>query len=432
MQLSQRVLELRESSTLAVTAKAAALRAAGADVVILGAGEPDFDTPEPIRRAATAALERGQTRYTATAGDAAARRAIAEKLRGENGLACEAEDIVITVGAKHAIYLALQCLLDPGAGQEVLLPTPAWVSYRPLIELAGGRCVEVPSSIEDRFAIDLERLERSITPRTVGLVVNSPSNPCGVVTAPTHVESLAAVLRRHPALWIISDEIYEKLIFPEVTPGLRHRSPGSLEGLRDRTITVNGLSKAYAMTGWRIGYLAAPHGSGIAAGVAKLQGQMTNNITSFVYPAIVEALEHGADAVEAMRRTFARRAQLVAALLDGIPGVETVPPDGAFYAFPRIRACLGRTTAGGRPLASAGAFAAALLDEAQVAVVPGEDFGTCAAEHVRISFATTESELERGVARIAAFVAGLTPPVGERVAERSAPVEPMKEGIRSG
>lgn len=416
MHLSERVRALRESSTLAVTARAAALRAAGEDVIILGAGEPDFDTPPAIRRAAAEALEAGRTRYTATAGDPAARRAIAEKLGRENQIECGAADVVITVGAKHAIYLALQCLLDVGAGQEVLLPTPAWVSYRPLIELAGGRCVEVPSRIDERFALDPERIAAAITPRTVGIILNSPSNPCGITAEPRRIEAIAHVLRGHPSLWVISDEIYEKLIYPEVTPGARHLSPASLEPLRQRTITINGMSKAFAMTGWRIGYLAAPPGSGFAAEVAKLQGQMTNNVTSFCFPAIVEALEHGAEAIEAMRVVFARRAALVGRLLAEVPGFMTAVPDGAFYAFPNVRGCLDRATPAGRSLTSAADFAAALLDEARVAVVPGEDFGACAADHIRISFACSESHLEAGIARIAAFVAGLRPDVSGPVA----------------
>ena len=407
MRLSDRVQSLRESSTLAVTARAAAMRARGEDVVGFGAGEPDFDTPRPICDAAVAALNAGRTKYVNTAGDLPSREAIAAKLRRENGVECTAGDVVITVGAKHAVYLALQCLLDPGRGQEVLLPTPAWVSYRPLIELAGGTCVEVPADMGARFHLHPRQLAEAITPRTAAIILNSPSNPCGVAWNPANIEALAAVLAKHPDIVVISDEIYEKLIYPEITPELGHLSPGSLPALRHRTITINGLSKAFAMTGWRVGYLAAPTGSGFAAEVAKLQGQMTNNITSFVYPAIVEALTSGAASVEAMRRVFAERAQRIARRLRAIPGFELVAPDAAFYAFPRIRGCFGRTSAGGRRIDSAASFAEALLEEVKVAVVPGEDFGAVARDHIRLSFACSDAQIEKGCARIAEFVAGL-------------------------
>lgn len=408
MRLSERVRSLRESSTLAVTAKAAAMKAAGVDVVSFGAGEPDFPTPPEIRRAAIEALEAGKTRYVSTAGDPAAREAIAEKLRRENGLDCAASDLVITVGAKHAVYLALQCLLDPGRGQEVLLPTPAWVSYRPLIELAGGTCIEVPGALAGGFRPTPRQIAEAINPRTAAIIVNSPSNPCGIAWTPAEIMAIADVLAEHPQIVVISDEIYEKLIYPEITPGLSHLSPGSLASLRERTITVNGLSKAFAMTGWRIGYLAAPRGSGLAAEVTKLQGQMTNNITSFVYPAIVQAIRHGAAAVEAMRLAFAERAALVGRLLHGLPGVELVQPDAAFYAFPKVRKCFGARTRGGRVLATAADFAEALLEEARVAVVPGEDFGEVGRDHIRISFACAAEEIERGCGRLGEFLRGLS------------------------
>jgi len=407
MHFSDRVRSLRESSTLAVSARAAALRARGEDVIGFGAGEPDFDTPEPIRAAAIAALNAGKTRYTATAGEITARRAIASKLERENGVACTADDVVITVGAKHAIYLSLQCLLDPGRGQEVILPTPAWVSYRPLIELAGGRCIELPTSMESGFRIDPAALAAAITPRTTAVILNSPSNPCGIALPPGDIEAIATVLAARPDIVVISDEIYEKLIYPEITPGLRHLSPGSLPALRARTITINGLSKAFAMTGWRIGYLAAPSGSGFAAEVAKLQGQMTNNITSFVYDSIVTALEMPGATLEAMRAAFAERAKVIDARLRSVPGLECVAPNAAFYAFPRVRSHFGTASPGGRLIDSAAAFAEALLDEAKVAVVPGEDFGDVARDHVRLSFACGLPAIEKGVDRIGEFCGSL-------------------------
>jgi len=405
MHFSDRVLSLRESSTLAVTARAAALRAEGVDVIGLGAGEPDFDTPPAIRQAAVDGLASGLTRYVATPGLPVARAAIAESLRRTNGLAYTANDIVITVGAKHAIYLVLQCLLDPGAGQEVIVPTPAWVSYRPMIELAGGRCVEVPMPMEDGFRLDPERLAKAIGPQTAAIILNSPSNPCGVVWPPELVRNVARVLADHPHVTIITDEIYERLVFPEVDANASHLSIGTLPEVADRTVTINGMSKAYAMTGWRIGYLAAPPGSGLAAQAAKLEGQMTNNITAFVYPAIVEALENGDAEVERMRAIFARRAALIAELMSTVPGLEFVAPNAAFYAFPRISSLLGRTSPGGRILESTADFCTALLEEARVAVVPGEDFGEIARDHVRLSFACADAALTEAIGRIRTFVA---------------------------
>ncbi|MSR19135.1 MAG: pyridoxal phosphate-dependent aminotransferase [Phycisphaerales bacterium] len=408
VQIASRIESMKESATLAVSAKAAALKAKGVDVISFGVGEPDFDTPQNIKRVAIEALLAGKTKYPPTAGDKPAREAVAHKLRLENGIACRAEDVTITVGAKHAIYLALQTMIDPGRGQEVLLPTPAWVSYKPLIELAGATCVEVPGSIDNQFHITPDQLARAITPRTVAIILNSPSNPCGTVYTAAALRELADVLSRNSRVTIISDEIYEKLIYPEIEPGLTHWSPGSDPRLAERTITINGMSKAYAMTGWRLGYLAAPGQSGaFAREVIKLQGQMTNSVTSFCLPAIVEALTNGAAEVESMRNVFMTRARLVFQHLAAIPRLRTVAPTGAFYAFPDVSACLGCTTPAGRRIGSAQDFAEAILDEEAVALVPGEDFGECARTHVRISFACSEKQITDGVARLSRFCAAL-------------------------
>jgi aspartate aminotransferase len=408
MHLAERVLHLKESSTLAVANKASALRAAGEDVIIYGAGEPDFDTPANIKSAAAAALAAGKTKYCPTAGDPAAKKAIADKLKRDNAIDCTPADIIITAGAKHALYEALNCLLDSGLNQEVILPTPAWVSYKPLIELAGGVCVEVFGAMSNEFKITPAQLEKAVTPRTAGFIFNSPSNPCGVVYTADEIAALVDVLNRHPSIWVITDEIYEKLIYPEIRPGTAHRSIASFPGMRERTITINGMSKAYAMTGWRIGYACCAPGSdtggsasgGLAAQMTKLQSQMTNNITSFTYAAIVEAFTGPQDSVESMRQAFVKRACLIQQCLTkaGLPNVQ---PTGAFYAFPDISAYLGRTTPGGRRIDAALAFADALLDEAKVAVVPGEDFGAGCERHVRLSFACPEAQIEKGCGRIA-------------------------------
>ncbi len=400
---------MKESATLAVGARTAALKAQGVDVVGFAMGEPDFDTPTSIKRAAIKALEAGMTKYAPTAGDKPTREAIARKLREENGIQCRGEDVTITVGAKHAVYMALQTMIEPGRGDEVLLPTPAWVSYRPLIELAGGVCVEVAGTIEHGFRVSADQIARAITPRTVGILLNSPSNPCGIVYPPAELRAIVDVVALHPKIAIISDEIYEKLIFPEIAPGISHWSPGSDPRVADRTVTINGMSKAYAMTGWRIGYMCAPSGQGqFMREVIKLQGQMTNSIASFFLPAIIEALSPATvPEVESMRAAFAARAKLIHRLLTAIPGFQTVQPTGAFYSFPNIGALLGKKSPGGRIIDSAQAFSEALLAEAHVAVVPGEDFGECAREHIRFSFACSEAQIEKGIARVDAFVRSL-------------------------
>ncbi|MDZ4753093.1 MAG: pyridoxal phosphate-dependent aminotransferase [Phycisphaerae bacterium] len=409
MLIADRVIRLTESATLAVGAKANALKAAGKDVIAFGMGEPDFVTPEPIRRAAIGGLERGLTHYAPTPGDKASREAIAAKLQRENNITCKAEHISITAGAKHALYMTLQCLVDAGKGHEVVLPTPAWLSYKPLIEIAGGTCVEVPSTVASGYKITPAELEAAITPKTVGVIFNSPSNPCGVAYRPAEIEAFAKVLARHPHVTIVADEIYEKLIYPEIDPALKHRSLGSFPELAERTITINGMSKAFAMTGWRVGYVCAPGENGkFAKELIKLQGQMTNGIATFIMPAIVEALTNGAADVETMRVVFARRAKLIHNELLRIPRFKCVQPTAAFYSFPDIGACMGLTSPAGKRIETPTQFADALLEEALVAVVPGEDFGECARTHVRFSFACADENIVRGVQRVGEWVARLT------------------------
>jgi len=384
---------------------AAAARAKGHDVIAFAMGEPDFDTPDNIKRVAIAALEKGMTKYAPTLGDKGAREAIARKLTIENGVETTFEQVTVTVGAKHAIYMALQAVVEPGRGDEVLLPTPAWVSYKALIELAGAKCVEIPGSVEHGFRITPAQLAAAITPRTVGIMWNSPSNPCGTAYPADEIRALCEVLAKHDRIAVLSDEIYEKLIYPEISPGLTHFSPGAVPALRDRTITINGMSKSYAMTGWRIGYMAAP--KAMAKELIKLQGQMTNSIPSFFYPAMVEALVNSAAGVEAMRVKFAARAALIKRELDAVPGFVTVAPNAAFYAFPDISAHFGKTTPAGVRITGAQSFADALLDEAHVAVVPGEDFGDCARGHIRFSFACSDDTIRKGIGRMREWVAKL-------------------------
>ncbi len=405
MQLSRRVRNLQPSATLAVNAAVRRLRAEGRDVIAFGAGEPDFETPDNIKQAAIDALRRGETHYMPVPGSAAARQAIADKLRGENAIACGPDDIVITVGGKHALFLVFQCLLDGGEGQEVVVPTPAWVSYRPMIELAGGTVVEVPGALDNDFKITPGQLADAITDRTVAVMFNSPSNPCGTMYSPDELRELADVLALNDHATIISDEIYEKLIYG----GIDHLSPASLEAIADRVITINGLSKAYAMTGWRIGYVCAPGDDPpLARSIAKLQGQMTSNITSFCYAPIVEALTNSAASVEKMRVAFAERAMLIHGLLEAIPGVHCPRPTGAFYVFPDVSAHYGKQTPAGCRISDSVSFATALLEDVGVAVVPGADFGACASGHVRLSFACSPEYIAEGCRRIKEWLQNLS------------------------
>lgn len=410
-------MSLRPSATLAVGAKAKALARQGADIVNFSLGEPDFDTPTSIRKAAVAALEAGQTHYMPTLGDPETRGVIAAKLEQENGIRGLApEHVAISAGAKHSLYVVFQCLLGgdgEGEGQadEVLLPVPAWVSYAPIAELAGGRVVPLPTTMATDFKITPEQLRAAITPRSRLLVLNSPSNPCGTMYSEAELRAIAGVVAEAaagiaPELVIVTDEIYEKIVYGDA----RHFSIGSIPAVAERTVTINGMSKAFAMTGWRIGYAACPGGFGLRLikAVDTLQGQMTNNIASFTYPAVRVALTQCGEEVERMRLAFARRAGLIADLAAKIPSFRAPRPRGAFYLFPDVSPYFGRRTAGGREIRTPLDFAEALLTEKHVAVVPGEDFGGAGDRHVRISYACAERDIERGMGRIAEFVGSLT------------------------
>lgn len=416
--LSARAAGVKPSATLAMTAKARQLAKEGASIISFGLGEPDFDTPERIRRAAIEALNAGQTHYMPTLGDAETRRVIAEKLVRENGIEGVTEShVAISAGAKHSIYLICQCLLDEGperagapAANEVLLPVPAWVSYAPIAQLAGGRVVEIPTKAETGFKMSPQQLRAAITARARVLFLNSPSNPCGTMYTPEELRALAAVVAeaaetKAPHLVIVTDEIYEKIVYG----GIPHFSIGSVPEVAERTVTINGLSKAFAMTGWRVGYAAAPgeFGTRLAKAMDALQGQMTSCITSFLYPAIRVALRECAEETERFRQRFAQRAELMYGRLKQVPGLSAPRPTGAFYIFPDVSAHFGKRTHGGKELKTALDFADALLGEHHVAVVPGEEFGGCGRNHVRLSFACAEDQIEQGMTRLAHFVAGL-------------------------
>lgn len=413
--VSRRVASLKASITVAMMNRAKQMQASGVDVLSFAAGEPDFDTPEPIKQAAIDALRAGQTKYMPTLGDMATRQVIADKLVRENHIpGLKGEHIAISSGGKHSLFVLCHCLLDtPAPGEqpwEVVLPVPAWVSYAPIAELAGGRVVEVPAGADNSFKATADQIRRAITSRSRMLILNSPSNPCGTMYTEAELREIAAVVAEAartiaPHLVIVSDEIYEKIVFG----GVPHFSIGSVPEVAERTITLNGLSKAYAMTGWRIGYTGCPGewGKQFTNAMATLQGQMSTNITSFVYPAIRTAIkECGADA-QRMCDAFATRAKVVTRRLNQLPGVRTPTPTGAFYAFPDVSHYFGTVSPAGKSIRSALDLCEALLAEAHVAMVPGEDFGGCGGNHVRISFACSEQQIERGMDRFGTFLASL-------------------------
>ena len=393
MKLSERAKSIPPSITLAISAQVKELKAAGNDVIAFGAGEPDFDTPEKITNAAIEALRLGVTHYMPSSGTPEAREAIANKLRIENNIECTEANISINSGAKMSINLALMSILDPGKNQEVVVPTPAWVSYKPMIELAGGTMIEVPTSVDTGFKCTPEEIEAAITPNTKAIMLNTPSNPCGTMYAPDELRAIAVMLQKHPTVYILSDEIYDELIYSDI----EHLSLGSIPEISHQVITINGLSKAYAMTGWRVGYACAPEN--VAKAMNTLQSQINTSITSFCYATIPVALEMK-DEVEEMRKVFAKRAALMFELIQKWPNTECAQPTGAFYAFPKISYYYGKTTPAGTVIQDSVGFVQALLDETSVAVVPGTDFGGCGPDHIRLSFACSEDQIETGVSKI--------------------------------
>ncbi|HWE92629.1 MAG TPA: pyridoxal phosphate-dependent aminotransferase [Tepidisphaeraceae bacterium] len=394
--LARRMQLVSESITLAVSAKANAMKKAGIDVVGFGAGEPDFDTPAFIKDAAKAALDKGQTKYTPTPCFLELRAAIAEKFNKENSLPYKPDQITTGAGGKHCLYMAFMAVLDPG--DEVLIPSPYWVSYPEQVKLAGGTPKIIRGDEANGFKITPGQLERAIGPRTKVLVINSPSNPAGHAYTPEELGALAQVLVKHPQVIVFSDEIYEKLLYD----GLKFVSFATLHpSLLERTLTFNCHSKSFAMTGWRIGYIGGPKAAIDA--INKLQSQMTSHITSFVQMPAVAALTdpRGAQSVEQMRQEFERRGRHMWERLSTLPNVTCVRPQGAFYCFPNVSAYFGKS-AGGVVISDAVSFAAALLEQAHVAVVPGNDSGFDT--HVRLSFATSMPQIDKGLDRIAEFL----------------------------
>jgi len=399
IRLADRMSLVSESITLAVSAKANAMKKAGVDVVGFGAGEPDFDTPAFIKDAAKAALDKGQTKYTPTPCFPELKAAIAEKFAKENGLPYKPENITTGAGGKHCLYMAFMAVLNPG--DEVIIPSPYWVSYPEQVKLAGGVVKVLPGDEARGFRISPRQLEAAITPRTRVLIINSPSNPGGHAYTPEELKALADVVVKHPHVTVFSDEIYEKLVYG----GLKFVSFAALDPkLIDQTLTFNCHSKSFAMTGWRIGYIGGP--KPVIDAINKLQSQMTSHITSFTQPAAVAALTdpRGNESIEQMRQQFEKRGQHMWQRLSQLPKVTCVRPQGAFYCFPNISAYIGKT-AGGTKITDAVSFSAALLEQNHVAVVPGNDSGFDT--HVRLSFATSMEQIDKGIDRIGQFLAKL-------------------------
>ena len=394
MRLSQLALNARPSATLAINSKAKALAAQGEDVVKFTVGEPDFDTPDNIKQAAIRAILAGHTKYTPAAGSPELRQAIADKLRVDNGLRYEPQQVLVSNGAKQALYMIMLCLLDEG--DEALIPAPYWVSYPDQALVCGGRPVIIDASGTPDLKLTPALLEAAITERSKLLVLNSPNNPSGVVYTGEELEALVEVAVARD-LWVLSDEVYEKLIYD----GLRHVSPASLsQEAYDRTITFNAASKTYAMTGWRIGYAAGP--AQVIKAATSLQSNLTGAPNSIAQRAFVEALTGEQDSVGDMREAFARRRDMIVAGLNEIDGVSCITPQGAFYALPDCTALLGHTYAG-RRIDGSVALSEALLDTVGLAVVPGAPFG--AEGHLRFSYAVSEADIEDGLERLARFVA---------------------------
>jgi aspartate aminotransferase len=396
--LSATLSRVKPSPTIAVTTRAQELTAQGRDIIGLGAGEPDFDTPANIRDAAVAAIAAGKTRYTAVDGIAELKAAICAKFARENGLEYAPAQISVATGGKQILYNALMATLNPG--DEVVIPAPYWVSYPDMVLLAGGTPVIAPTSIATGFRLTPEALEAAITPRTKWLIFNSPSNPTGAGYGREQLQALTDVLLRHPHVWVMSDDMYEHLAFD----GFGFCTPAQVEpGLYPRTLTCNGVSKAYAMTGWRIGYAGGP--VELIAAMRKIQSQSTSNPCTISQWAAVEALNGPQDFLATNRAVFQRRRDLVVARLNAIDGIDCPRPQGAFYVYPSIAGLIGRVSGTGREIGNDEAFASALLDETGVAVVFGAAFGL--SPHFRVSYAVSDATLEEACARIAGFCAAL-------------------------
>ena len=386
--IADSLARIKPSPTIAMTGRARELAAAGRDIIALSAGEPDFDTPDHVKEAAIEAIRRGETKYTAVDGTPALKKAIVEKFRRENNIAYEVGEVTVGTGGKQVLYNALMATLNPG--DEVVIPAPYWVSYPDMTLLAGGTPVFVACDAASGFKLAPERLEAAITPRTKWLILNSPSNPTGAAYPRAHLEALAEVVRRHPHVHVMTDDIYEHLVYDGfVFASFAEAAPD----LKGRTLTVNGVAKAYAMTGWRIGYAGGP--KDLVMAIAKVQSQSTSNPCSVSQAATVAALNGGLGFLAERNEAFKERRDLIAGLLNEAPGLSCATPEGAFYVYPNCAGVIGRRTPDGGELHSSDDFARYLLEGAGVAVVQGTAFGLD--PHFRVSYATaTEAVREAG------------------------------------
>lgn len=396
--LSDALLRIKPSPTIAVTTKAAELKAAGKDVIGLAAGEPDFDTPDHVKAAAKAAIDRGETKYTAPDGTPALKKAICVKFKRENGLDYEPGQVTVSSGGKQIIFNALLATLNPG--DEVIIPAPYWVSYPDIVHFAGGTPVFVQAKAEHGFKMQPEDLEAAITPKTKWLILNSPSNPSGAAYNAPEMKRLTDVLLRHPHVWVLTDDMYEHLVYDNFV----FVTPVQIEPkLYERTLTMNGVSKAYAMTGWRIGYAAGP--KDLIKAMGALQSQSTSNPCSISQAASVEALLGKQDFIRQWAEVFKKRRDLVVGLLNQAKGISCPRPEGAFYVYPSCAGTLGKTAPSGKIITNDLDFSTALLEAEGVAVVHGEAFGL--SPHFRISYATSTEALQEACTRIIRFCASL-------------------------
>lgn len=387
MKLAARVSKVTPSLTLAIAAKAKAMKAEGIDVCSFSAGEPDFDTPAHIKAAAAKALDSGKTKYGPAAGEPKLREAIAQKLKTDNGLNYQSENVIVTNGGKHSLFNLMLALIDPG--DEVIFGSPYWLSYPEMVTLAGGNSVILTTDATTDYKVTPEQLRQAITPKTKLFILNSPSNPTGMVYTPDEIKALAQVIV-DADIYVVSDEIYEKILYD----GAEHISIGSLgEAIFERTLISNGFAKAYSMTGWRLGYLAGP--VEIIRSAISIQGHSTSNVCTFAQYGAIAALENSQDCVESMRQAFAQRRQVMLDRLNAIPGLSCSKPDGAFYLFPDI------SKTGLNSLE----FSNALLETQQVAVIPGIAFG--ADQNIRLSYATDMDTIQKGMDRLEKFVSSL-------------------------
>ncbi len=397
--LASRLSRIKPSATNALTGKVAELKAAGADIISLGAGEPDFDTPDHIKQAAIDAIGRGETKYTPVPGTIALRQAISDKLKRENGLEYGLDQIIVCTGGKQVIFNAFMATLD--AGDEVIIPAPYWVSYPDMAALAEGTPVFVEGAESNGFKITAEQLEGAITGKTKWVMLNSPSNPTGAAYSADETRALTDVLMRHPHVWVMTDDIYEHIIYDDFV----FETPAKIEpGLYDRTITINGVSKAYSMTGWRIGYGAGP--VELIKAMNNIQSQSTTNAVSISQAASVEALNGPQDLIEPHKKLFQERRDLVVSMLNQASGITCRTPEGAFYVYPSCEGLIGKTTPDGKLIETDLDFVTYLLDTEEVAVVQGAAFGL--SPYFRISYATSNEALEQACQRIQRACAALS------------------------